>query len=184
MADTLVYVYAVGDAALDGASRASLGIGGVAPVRRVVAERLAAVVSSVDAVRFSEEALRRSLEDLQWLEVTAAAHHAVVDAVAPGRTLSPRSGWPPSTSTTTTSAGSCTSGRRRSPRAPGPGPGCVEWGVKAFADAGAGDRAEPASTRNRPGASYLHAPARPSATGRPPSRGGAGRRRGRAPDDR
>ena len=87
MADALVYLYAVTDAdhpepAVDA------GVDG-APVRRLVAGGLAAFVSSVDPVRFSEEALRRSLEDLQWLETTARAHHAVVDAVARGGPVAP-----------------------------------------------------------------------------------------------
>jgi hypothetical protein len=87
MADAVAYVYAVTDA---GASEPDVaaGVDG-APVRRIVAGRLAAVVSSVDAVRFSEESLRRSLEDLQWLEATARAHHAVVDAVARAGPVAP-----------------------------------------------------------------------------------------------
>jgi hypothetical protein len=87
MADALVYLYAVTDAdhpepAVDA------GVDG-APVRRLVAGGLAAFVSSVDPARFSEEALRRNLEDLQWLETTARAHHAVVDAVARGGPVAP-----------------------------------------------------------------------------------------------
>lgn len=38
--------------------------------------------STVPLSQFSEEALRRNLEDLGWLEDTARAHHAVVNAVA------------------------------------------------------------------------------------------------------
>ena len=87
MADAVVYVYAVTDPDAPEPDVAS-GVDG-APVRRVVAGRLAALVSSVDAVRFSEEALRRSLEDLQWLEVTARAHHAVVDAAARAGPVAP-----------------------------------------------------------------------------------------------
>ena len=80
MADPLVYVYAVTDAA----TPEPAGLTGVddAPVRRIVADRLAALVSSVDAARFDEGALRHSLEDLEWLERTARAHHAVVAAAA------------------------------------------------------------------------------------------------------
>jgi hypothetical protein len=80
MADALVYLYAVTDADVPEPA-VDAGVDG-APVRRIVASGLAAVVSSVDPVRFSEESLRRSLEDLQWLEATARAHHAVVDAAA------------------------------------------------------------------------------------------------------
>jgi gas vesicle protein GvpL/GvpF len=87
MADALVYLYAVTDA--DAPEPAVAAGVSAAPVRRVVAGRLAAVVSSVDAVRFSEEALRRSLEDLPWLETTARVHHAVVDAAAQAGPVAP-----------------------------------------------------------------------------------------------
>lgn len=60
------------------------GVTGVAgrPVRAVRAAGLVAVVGSVDLAEFGEEPLRRNLEDLAWLESTARAHHAVVDAVS------------------------------------------------------------------------------------------------------
>jgi hypothetical protein len=89
MADTVVYVYAVTDAATAGPPHPAIpGVDG-APVRRIASGGLAAVVSSVDAARFSEEALRRSLKDLPWLEETARAHHAVVAAVAPAGPVAP-----------------------------------------------------------------------------------------------
>jgi hypothetical protein len=90
MADTVVYVYAVMDAVTAGPPQdpAIPGVNG-APVRRIISGGLAAVVSSVDAARFSEEALRRRLEDLQWLEETARAHHAVVASVAPAGPVAP-----------------------------------------------------------------------------------------------
>jgi hypothetical protein len=87
VADTLVYLYAVTDADAPEPEVAT-GVDGAA-VRRIVSGRLAAVVASVDAVRFGEEALRRSLEDLQWLEATARAHHAVVDAAAQAGPVAP-----------------------------------------------------------------------------------------------
>jgi hypothetical protein len=87
MADSVVYVYAVTDAdAPDPA--AGPGVDGAA-VRRVESGALAAVVSSVDAVRFSEDALRRSLEDLSWLEAAARAHHGVVAAAAQAGPVAP-----------------------------------------------------------------------------------------------
>jgi hypothetical protein len=43
---------------------------------------LAAVVGSVDDHEFGAQALRRNLEDLDWLATTARAHDAVVSAVA------------------------------------------------------------------------------------------------------
>jgi hypothetical protein len=47
------------------------------PYREIVA-----VVSPVPLAEFDETALRAKLERLPWLEATARAHHAVVDAVA------------------------------------------------------------------------------------------------------
>ena len=87
MADTLVYLYAVADAA-DAQDLATTGVEG-APVRCIVSDGLAAVVSSVDAVRFGEEALRRNLEDLQWLEKAARAHHEVVASLARSGPVAP-----------------------------------------------------------------------------------------------
>ncbi|MGK5743129.1 GvpL/GvpF family gas vesicle protein [Micromonospora sp. URMC 103] len=52
------------------------------PVRPVRADGLAAVVSGVPLAEYGEEALRRNLEDLAWLERAARAHHRVVDALA------------------------------------------------------------------------------------------------------
>lgn len=88
--DTLVYLYAIGDAELSRSSTSAVpaGIDG-APVRFVVADGLAAAVSSVDATRFDEEALRRGFEDLRWLEDTARAHHTVVDALANDHPVAP-----------------------------------------------------------------------------------------------
>ncbi|GAA4253595.1 GvpL/GvpF family gas vesicle protein [Dactylosporangium darangshiense] len=51
-----------------------------ATVRTVATAGLVAVVSPVDPAEFGEEALRRNLEDLPWLEGVARAHHAVVAA--------------------------------------------------------------------------------------------------------
>ncbi|SIQ19830.1 GvpL/GvpF family gas vesicle protein [Micromonospora avicenniae] len=52
------------------------------PVRPVRADGLVAVVSTVPLTEYGEEALRRNLEDLGWLEQAARAHHRVVDALA------------------------------------------------------------------------------------------------------
>lgn len=87
MADALVYLYAVADADVPEPD-VDAGVDGT-PVRRIVAGGLVAVVGSVDPVRFSEESLRRNLEDLQWLETTARAHHSVVDATARGGPVAP-----------------------------------------------------------------------------------------------
>ncbi|MEH0841268.1 GvpL/GvpF family gas vesicle protein [Micromonospora sp. CPCC 205711] len=52
------------------------------PVRVVRSAGLAAVVSAAPLTEYGEEALRRNLEDLAWLERAARAHHAVVDALS------------------------------------------------------------------------------------------------------
>ncbi|WP_141575402.1 GvpL/GvpF family gas vesicle protein [Actinomadura sp. WMMA1423] len=80
-AGTGVYLYGVAwgldPAALDGAA----GVAG-APVRGVVAGGLTALVSTVRLEEYGEAALRANLEDLQWLEATARAHHDVVERAA------------------------------------------------------------------------------------------------------
>ncbi|MCZ0984669.1 GvpL/GvpF family gas vesicle protein [Streptomyces diastatochromogenes] len=50
---------------------------------------LAAAVSSVPAQDFQESALRRHLEDLDWLEAVARAHHTVIEALAAHTTVLP-----------------------------------------------------------------------------------------------
>jgi hypothetical protein len=80
MSDMLVYLYAVGGAALRTVLPAGLSGIGDAPIRVLVADRLAGIVSSVDPLEFGAEPLRRNLEDLSWLAATARAHHAVVEA--------------------------------------------------------------------------------------------------------
>ncbi|MFG2055478.1 GvpL/GvpF family gas vesicle protein [Micromonospora sp. NPDC048930] len=68
-----------------GASPATpAGIPGIAgtPVRAVAAAGLVAVVSDAPLTEYGEEALRRNLEDLAWLERAARAHHAVVDVLS------------------------------------------------------------------------------------------------------
>jgi hypothetical protein len=57
---------------------AGVGAGVVRPLR---AAGLAAIVGDVEEREFGEAALRRNLEDLGWLERTARAHHAVIEAV-------------------------------------------------------------------------------------------------------
>jgi hypothetical protein len=57
------------------------GVGG-SGVRAIEAAGLTAVAGDVGLAEFGEQALRRNLEDLEWLEATARAHHQVIDAVA------------------------------------------------------------------------------------------------------
>ncbi len=53
-----------------------------APVRTFAEAGLVAYVGPVPLAEFGEEALRRNLEDLGWLEATARVHHRVVEVVA------------------------------------------------------------------------------------------------------
>ncbi|MEU7887941.1 GvpL/GvpF family gas vesicle protein [Microbispora bryophytorum] len=52
------------------------------PMRTISHGGLVAHVSDVPLDRFGEEPLRRSLEDLEWVEGVARAHHRVVEALA------------------------------------------------------------------------------------------------------
>ncbi|TDQ55379.1 GvpL/GvpF family gas vesicle protein [Actinorugispora endophytica] len=78
---TASYVYAVTRPFDEDRLTGARGVGG-APVRLVVQDGLAAAVSAVPLDEFDEDALAERLEDRAWLEATARAHHAVVDAVA------------------------------------------------------------------------------------------------------
>lgn len=77
-----VWAYAViqGDSADDRIA----GLQGVAgePVRVLATADLAAAVGTVSLGEFGEEALRRNLEDLDWLAAKARAHDAVISAIA------------------------------------------------------------------------------------------------------
>jgi hypothetical protein len=89
----LSYTYAVARPTADlGEALARTAGVGHAPVHLVHAAGtpdVAAVVSPVDADDFGPDALRRHLEDLDWLEATARAHHGVVEAAASLTTVLP-----------------------------------------------------------------------------------------------
>lgn len=75
-----VWVYAVADRAATAALGQLSGVGG-GPVRAVEGAGLIALAEDVPLAEFGEQALRRNLEDLGWLEATARAHHRVIEAV-------------------------------------------------------------------------------------------------------
>ncbi|MFD6491364.1 GvpL/GvpF family gas vesicle protein [Streptomyces sp. NPDC059944] len=86
MPEPVTYAYAVARAA-PGLTPALAGLTGVAgaSVRTVSSDGddgVVLAVSSVPAADFEESGLRRHLEDLDWLETVARAHHSVVEAVA------------------------------------------------------------------------------------------------------
>lgn len=93
MTDSIAYAYAVARDA-DLLAEAVSGVPGVtgAPVRLVRAGQgadLVAAVSPVPERDFAEQPLKRHLEDLDWLESVARAHHGVVEALAARTTVLP-----------------------------------------------------------------------------------------------
>ncbi|MFD0415078.1 GvpL/GvpF family gas vesicle protein [Streptomyces sp. NPDC127108] len=81
MNDDLRYVYAVCRPLAAPLHADLIGVGG-APPRQLVHEGLVAVVSPVPERDFGREPLRAHLEDLHWLAATARAHQNVVAALA------------------------------------------------------------------------------------------------------
>lgn len=157
MPESATYLYAV--AADHGSERPESDLTGVAgaAVRVLTRGDLRAYVSTVPLSQFGEEALRRNLEDLAWLEATARAHHAVVDAVAragptgPVRLVTVYSGDQQVYDLLAERAAEFSdvlagiAGRR-------------EWGVKAYAAAEAAPEETAAAEgagRKRPGTAYL-----------------------------
>ncbi len=135
------------------------GVGG-RQVRTVAAARLSAVVEDVGLAEFGEEVLRRNLEDLDWLETTARAHHEVIDAAAqqgpvvPMRLATVYSGDARIAAMLTERRTDFRSALRRIS-------GRMEWGVKAYADRQpeASDNSTVTAGASRPGggagAAYL-----------------------------
>jgi hypothetical protein len=76
-----VWVYAIAERVAMAPLGELKGVGG-GPVRTLAAAGLTAVAEDVGLAEFGADALRRNLEDLDWLEATARAHHRVIDAVA------------------------------------------------------------------------------------------------------
>ncbi|KUJ66496.1 gas vesicle protein [Streptomyces albus subsp. albus] len=91
MAGTLSYAYAVVPFSASLERAALAGCCGVAdgPVTLVRSDEVAAAVSPVPDTDFSQTALTAHLEDLDWLERTARAHHLVVDSLAAHTTVLP-----------------------------------------------------------------------------------------------
>lgn len=137
------WVYAIADHA-GGDVYLPAGVAGTR-VRAVAAAGLTVLASDVDLDEFGEAALRRNLENLEWLEETARAHHSVVDAAArlfpllPARFATVYSG----VATMVAALGERGDQLRAALARVG---GRMEWGVKAYAvPAHRGDR--PARTR-------------------------------------
>lgn len=91
MDDRLSYVYGVlrpGASPDDDTLTGTLGVAD-APVALVRHGDLAAAVSPVPGADFSEAALKAHLEDLDWLESVARAHHQVVETLGTHGTVLP-----------------------------------------------------------------------------------------------
>jgi hypothetical protein len=93
MSDLLTYAYAVVRNA-EGLREATAPLRGVAdtPVSLVTDAgdaQLALVVSHVPGQDFQEDALKQHLEDLEWLEAVARAHHGVIEVLGVRTTVLP-----------------------------------------------------------------------------------------------
>lgn len=160
------YVYGVAHD-VEPATRAGLtGVAGAA-VRVVPHQGLSALVSAVDLAEFGEDGLRRNLENLDWLEATARAHHAVIAAcgadhpVVPLRLATVYHDEERVRGMLAERGAEFDAALRRVE-------GCVEWGLKAFLDPAprtaaadpvpdAATEADPApdAASARPGTAYL-----------------------------
>jgi Gas vesicle synthesis protein GvpL/GvpF len=126
-----VWAYAITE---DGAGTNVSWLTGVAgaTVRAASAAGLTVLVSDVDLAEFGEVALRRNLEDLEWLEGVARAHHEVIDAASKMFPLLPTR--LATVYSSDESMAAVLHGRREellaAMRRVG---GRVEWGVKAYA---------------------------------------------------
>ena len=161
MTETGIYVYAVSRDLPPAAMEGVEGVGG-APVHLIEGRGLTAVVSPVSLGEFGEAALKRNLEDLGWLERTARAHHAVVDAAAAHAVTVPL-GLATVYRSEDRARQSLGDRHEEFDQALSRITGRTEWGVKAYADLaatggerGAQDRGDQEETSGaRPGTSYL-----------------------------
>jgi hypothetical protein len=116
---------------------------GEAKVRTTACSGLTVLVSDVSLAEFGEAALRRNMEDLDWLDEVAREHHYVIDAAArmfpllPARLATVYSGDAALCAALASRRDQLRDALRRVV-------GRVEWGVKAYA---APERDEPAEPR-------------------------------------
>src|SRR5690242_4644606 len=83
-----IWVYGVAETVPDSSIGELTGVSG-GHVTTIAAARLIAVAEQVSLAEFGEAALHRNLEDLDWLEEKARAHHGVIYAVAQQQPLVP-----------------------------------------------------------------------------------------------
>lgn len=148
-----VWLYGVADD--DFATVAGDGPGvGAPPLRTIAAAGLTAIVGDVPDREFGAVALRRNLEDLDWLARTARAHHAVLEAVTARGPVVPMR----LATLFADDAGVTAMLRERADdlrRALSAIDARSEWGVKAYAAKPADPILDPASQAAGPGAAYL-----------------------------
>ena len=135
-----VWVYAIADYA-GGDVFLPAGVARTA-VRAIAAAGLTVLASEVDLDEFGEEALRKNLENLAWLEEMARAHHNVVDAAVRLFPVLPARFSTVYRSEATLVAALAERGDQLRSALARVG-GRMEWGVKAYAvPAGKGDATE------------------------------------------
>ncbi|ASU84334.1 hypothetical protein CDO52_17380 [Nocardiopsis gilva YIM 90087] len=83
-----VYVYAVARPFPQHRLGDARGVGGC-PVYVVSQQNLAAAVSSIPVNSYDERGFRAHLEDIEWLESAARAHHRVVDEISQNSAVIP-----------------------------------------------------------------------------------------------
>lgn len=132
-----VWVYAISDPGREKDLSPLTGVAG-AKVSGAAAGGLTVLVSHVDLADFGAEALRQNMEDLDWLEDVARAHHGVIDAAARQFPVLPARFATVYSSDAAMSAALAGQGEELRAALDRVG-GCVEMGVKAYAAAaGAG----------------------------------------------
>ena len=148
-----VWMYGVVGDDLGAFAEGAAGVGG-APPRTITVAGLTAIVGDVGDREYGEAALRRNLEDLDWLARTAQAHHTVLAAVAERGPVVPMrlatlfasdagvTGTLQERADDFRGALSLISARS-------------EWGVKAYAVKPADPPGEPERPATGPGAAYL-----------------------------
>jgi hypothetical protein len=127
--DSGLWAYAITEHGGGDLSRLTGVAGGT--VRTAAAHGFTVLVSDVDLAEFGEEALRRNMENLTWLEEVARAHHHVIDAAT---RLFPLLPTRLATVYSSDAAMAAVLARRRSElrAALRRVSGRVEWGVKAY----------------------------------------------------
>jgi Gas vesicle synthesis protein GvpL/GvpF len=156
LAETGIYVYAISRDLPPGSLEGVGGVGG-AHVHPVEECGLTAVASPVSLGEFGEEALKRNLEDLGWLEATARAHHGVVDAAA-ARAVTVPLGLATVYRSEERVRQALRERHEEFAEALSRIIGRTEWGVKIYADlarAASGGEPEDQGETSRPGTSYL-----------------------------